>query len=188
MLDNLEDNILYIIYNKVNFKCILNLKKITLYNNNTIKKYPRYCNAIRIMSSNYIKYWWLNLKFKKNYIYNKYKIYFIKNHHHIQSNYICVYSSNMNLTNSHYINVCKEYIKSCKKNCIVSCYRNILKKNYENIYKNYNKYIRVILHPYTKLNPSNIIFENSDVYYFSKNELSFNILKLKNILFYNYNF
>lgn len=188
MLDNLEDNILYIIYNKVNFKCILNLKKITLYNNNTIKKYPRYCNAIQIMSSNYIKYWWLNLKFKKNFIYNKYTLCSIKNDD-LYSDYILVYSSNMNLNNSRYNYICKKYIKSYKKNCIVSCYRNILKKkNYENIYKNYDKYIRIILHPYTKLNPSNIIFENCDGYYFSKNELSFNVLKLKNILFYNYKF
>ena len=187
MLENLEDNILYIIYNKVNFTSILQLKKITLYNKNTIIKYPRYCNAIRIMSSNYIKYWWLNLRFKKNYEYGKYTLCSIKNDD-LYSNYICVYNSHMNLSNSHYNYICKKYIKSYKKNCIINCITNIFNTNYDSIYKKHTKLVVIVLHPYTKLNPENILFENYDFYHFNKNEVSFNILKLKNILFYNYKF
>ena len=186
MLNNLEDNILYIIYDKLNFKCILQLKKITLYNKNTIKKYSRYCDAKRIMSSNYIKYWWLCLRFKKNNRYGKYTLCTIKNNE-LYNDYICIYITN-NLYNIHYNNICKKYTKSYKENCFVNCYRNMLKKNYENIYKNYVQSIMVIYHPYTKLNPDNIVFEDYDFLHLERDEISFNTLKLKNILFYNYKF
>jgi hypothetical protein len=181
----LEENMLYIIYNKLNFKYILMLKKITLYNRDTINCYPRYCNAIQIMSSNYIKYWWLCLKFKNKYKNKIYTLCTIKNNK-FDDNNIFIYTHD-HIYNIQYNNICKKYIKSYTENCILSCYQNIFKRNnYDKLFKNFIKPVELLRHPYSQINEENIIF--TQYKYIKTNNISFNILRIKNILFYNYNF
>jgi len=139
------------------------------------------------MSSNYIKYWWLCLRFKNKSRYGKYILCTIKTNE-LYNDYIFIYTYN-NFYNKIYKNICEKYIKSYKENCIISCFNNIFKKtNDETAYKDYPYQIVVMVHPYTKLNPDNIVFEDYDFLHFENNEVSFNTLKLKNILYYNYTF
>jgi len=189
MLHKLEDNMLYIIYHKLNFKCILMLKKITLYNRDTINSYPRYCNAIQIMSSNYIKYWWLCLTFKNKYK-DKYKIYTLctTKNNEFDNNTIFIYT-HAHIYNIQYNNICKKYIKSYTENCILSCYQNIFKRNnYEKLFKNFIKPVEIFRHPYSQLYTDNIIFTEDKYIYTNTTNISFNIFNIKNILFYNYHF
>lgn len=65
MLNNLTQDIIYIIFNNINFNNYIQVRIVNKYIKNSINNYQPY-NIYNIFASNYIKFWWLSLKYKKN--------------------------------------------------------------------------------------------------------------------------
>ena len=191
MLNILSDDILHIIYKNIIFNNYLQVRIVNKYIKNSINNYQQYNIKRNIFASNYIKFWWLSLKYKKDYI-----LCLCKNNK--LKNCILMYTSKINYSYNPLFNqICKKYNNINNNSCLIKYFNKIFHTNNKQNYKNYNKNILLDIHPYMfikkKFNkqmmnivePSIIFYINLDYILINPKDILFNpnINDLKKILF-----
>tara|TARA_Y100000994_G_scaffold71741_3_gene58784 strand:- start:2217 stop:2801 length:585 start_codon:yes stop_codon:yes gene_type:complete len=155
-MNKLNNDIYDIICNKLNIKILLTLKLLNKSIYKLIKKNEKYDNIIRIMASNYIKFWWLSKKLNKDEIIciskpnsryntdiNNGLLYDILNKSNLD---YCIFTYNINNnTNIHNTHLCKYYNKFEQK----SIYNYFSKKKCKKLTRTQ---ICIQIHPYMLLN------------------------------------